>query len=280
MWHYIVLWLNSFIPIKHVNLGGGLFLAVGWKNLEKVDSVVNPNPFSFSPNCIFPFSDNSIETVYSSHALEHMDQPTVDRALWESYRVLKPGGHLILKLPDFDQVLECWKKGDAEFFNDDLAEFSQLCQTWKNRRVSDTLDSRAAFIFCGFWNDAWGDHFKKIWSGETPGVITIPEKNKDKLFFGPPAVSEDTYRKLKKTCSPKEISKELCQIVMDTETDYHFNHQNAWARHELKDLVTGFGFIVLSQNSEVILNSFKSIPTIRDISPISMYLLAKKPNVN
>ena len=67
---------------------------------------------------------------------------------------------------------------------------------------------------------------------------------------------------------------------MDMETDYHFNHHNAWGRHELKELVTGFGFTVLSQDAEVVLKTCEAIPKIRQMLPISMYLLAKKPPVN
>ena len=275
-WESFLFKLNSFIPTKHVNLGGGLFIALGWKNLEGISSHINPSPFIFMPDCIFPFPKNSVETVYSSHALEHMDQPTVDRAFEEAYRILKPGGRLVLKLPDFDWTLECWRKGDAEFFDDNWG-YSSIKQTWENYNVQDTLDSRAAYIFCGFWNDAWGNHFKQVWSGK---IEMEWEQNKTTAFHGPPLVSEDIYRELKETCSPKQISEKLCQIVKDKETDYHFNHQNAWGRHELKELVTRFGFVVLSQDTEAVLKECRDIPKISEVTSISMYFLAKKPGGN
>jgi SAM-dependent methyltransferase len=46
-----------------------------------------------------PFSDNSQDAVYSSHCLEHItDFPT---ALQEWFRVLKPGGFLIIVVPHY-----------------------------------------------------------------------------------------------------------------------------------------------------------------------------------
>ena len=71
-WGKSIYRLNQFIPVRHLNLGGGLFVALGWKNLEGVPSYVNPNPFTFTPECDIPFDEGTLETVYSSHALEHM----------------------------------------------------------------------------------------------------------------------------------------------------------------------------------------------------------------
>jgi SAM-dependent methyltransferase len=44
--------------------------------------------------------DGSLDFVHSSHSLEHMDDPAVAMTNW--LRVLKPGGHLLLTLPDED----------------------------------------------------------------------------------------------------------------------------------------------------------------------------------
>jgi SAM-dependent methyltransferase len=45
------------------------------------------------PDCTFDF-------LYSSHCLEHLDDPVV--ALFNWVRVVKPGGHLIVSVPDED----------------------------------------------------------------------------------------------------------------------------------------------------------------------------------
>ncbi|HVA14963.1 MAG TPA: class I SAM-dependent methyltransferase [Stellaceae bacterium] len=45
-------------------------------------------------------ADDSFDFVYSSHVLEHLDDPA--RAVRNWWRVLKPGGYLILYLPERD----------------------------------------------------------------------------------------------------------------------------------------------------------------------------------
>ena len=44
--------------------------------------------------------DESFDWVYSSHCLEHMCDPSVALGNW--WRILKPGGHLIVMVPDED----------------------------------------------------------------------------------------------------------------------------------------------------------------------------------
>lgn len=44
--------------------------------------------------------DNSFDFVYSSHCLEHLVDPSVAIRHW--IRVVKPGGHLVIQVPDED----------------------------------------------------------------------------------------------------------------------------------------------------------------------------------
>lgn len=45
------------------------------------------------------FDDGKFDYVYSSHCLEHLEDP--DKALGEWWRVLKPGGYMCIVVPDF-----------------------------------------------------------------------------------------------------------------------------------------------------------------------------------
>lgn len=49
------------------------------------------------------FATQSHDLVYSSHLLEHIEYEKVPATLKEWMRVLKPGGHLVLYLPDADE---------------------------------------------------------------------------------------------------------------------------------------------------------------------------------
>ena len=48
----------------------------------------------------FPWKENEIKVVYSSHTLEHMTREDGARFLSECYRVLEPGGIIRIVVPD------------------------------------------------------------------------------------------------------------------------------------------------------------------------------------
>ena len=56
------------------------------------------------------FNDQSVDLIYSSHALEYFDRTEVNSVLQEWRRVLKPGGILRIAVPDFDALLQVYKK--------------------------------------------------------------------------------------------------------------------------------------------------------------------------
>lgn len=49
-----------------------------------------------------PFESDSVDAVYHSHVLEHLDRPVARGFLKETLRVLKPGGICRIVVPDFE----------------------------------------------------------------------------------------------------------------------------------------------------------------------------------
>lgn len=256
----LVIQVNRLVKKNSLNIGGGpYFCAIGWLNLEEVKSRINISPFKLTPNCIFPLDNGVIKNVYASHCLEHLDSNTAKRVLEESLRVLENKGKLVIKIPDFDLILNAWRNNDALLFKDELWDYGSVVPTWKNRNIIDCLDYRAAMLFCGFWNKAYGDHFgRKI------------AKNRD-AYHGPPTVEVPFLRKLISDHTPWQISSELSRIVVDNEQDYHFNHRNAWSRSELGDLLKAAGFQVVTFDKEKILNECRHFPGIEDMKEQSLY---------
>jgi predicted SAM-dependent methyltransferase len=79
-----------------LNLGCGYDIKEGYINIDMkqnngVDIVVDLN------ECKLPFEDNTVDEIYMAHILEHI----IDRYTFiqECYRVLKPNGVLLVKLP-------------------------------------------------------------------------------------------------------------------------------------------------------------------------------------
>jgi SAM-dependent methyltransferase len=63
----------------------------------------------------------SYDFVYSSHCLEHMVHPGVALDYW--WRILKPGGHLIVTVPDFELYERC--QWPSIFNGDHKAAFAE-----------------------------------------------------------------------------------------------------------------------------------------------------------
>ena len=73
-----------------------------------IDEKVNPDIVGTITD--IPLINGSVDAIYSSHNLEHIDEHEVPVALSEFYRVLKPGGRVIIECPDAQSVAEAIPK--------------------------------------------------------------------------------------------------------------------------------------------------------------------------
>lgn len=63
-----------------------------------------------------PFPDGSCRLVFSEHFLEHLPYPEgVEKSLGECFRVLEPGGRLVLSVPDTDWPLSNYQGRDNDW---------------------------------------------------------------------------------------------------------------------------------------------------------------------
>lgn len=253
--------VNRKLAPQAVNFGGGpAFSAIGWLNLDEAGGC--GAAFHFSPDCRVPLPDASVHTAYTSHTIEHLDSPTVERVLSEARRILRPGCRLVIKIPDFDRALECWRAGDASFFRDELWGLGAVTPTWASRGIEDSLSRRASMIFCGFWNRQYGDHF----SGR---INSHPH-----AYHGPAVVGEDELHSLIKDRTPAQISAYLRESVARNESGFKFNHQNAWSRDELAALLDRLGFEIVTTDKKIIAAGCADISDIRAMYEQSSYTVA------
>ncbi|OGY93546.1 MAG: hypothetical protein A2406_02850 [Candidatus Komeilibacteria bacterium RIFOXYC1_FULL_37_11] len=85
---------------KKLNLGAGEdrqdgYINIDWNDLTKPDIKHNLNQFPY------PFPDSHFDEILASHILEHLDRPF--QVMTELHRILKPNGHLIIKVPHFSR---------------------------------------------------------------------------------------------------------------------------------------------------------------------------------
>ena len=91
-----------------------------------------------------PFKDNYADYIECLEALEHLPFRQVEVALREMYRVLKPGGKMVLMVPDMDDMCRGWleKVTDKVF---DHNTFFGLIQQFFGNQIHDGEYHKAGF---------------------------------------------------------------------------------------------------------------------------------------
>ncbi len=101
-------------PCK-INIGPGIWQEKDWMTLDcYVKADIRVDLRKCTP---FPIVDNMVEKVFSSHCIEHIEDPHIEFMLKELYRTMKPGGVLRLSCPDADAALEAYKNNNRKWFS-------------------------------------------------------------------------------------------------------------------------------------------------------------------
>ena len=98
-----------------VNLGSGNWSCERWINLDYAsewyaDAQKNHKivPYDIR-NDDLPFSDNSVDVIYCSHVIEHIENIHIQKMFEECYRVLKQGGIMRIACPDAEFLYQVSK---------------------------------------------------------------------------------------------------------------------------------------------------------------------------
>lgn len=97
---------------KNLNVGCGIFKLPDFINLD-INPKYNPDVIGDATD-LHQFENDSIQFVFSSHTLEHLTLLQVKKALAEIYRVLIPGGHVDIILPDSKRVAQYYLEGKCD----------------------------------------------------------------------------------------------------------------------------------------------------------------------
>lgn len=73
---------------QNMNVNVDVVLGVDWAKCEGVDVVHDLTNFPY------PFADESVDVIYTSHFIEHLDGRTRAKFMDECYRILKTGGKM------------------------------------------------------------------------------------------------------------------------------------------------------------------------------------------
>lgn len=102
--------------VVRLDLGGGDSSGTkGWLNID----VTGGADIHWDLRRGIPFSDGRVESIYSSHLLEHMPFADGQALLAEAYRVLAPGGTISICVPNAEMYLRAYTEGQqlpSDFF--------------------------------------------------------------------------------------------------------------------------------------------------------------------
>lgn len=76
----------------------------GWWREIRLDADPDSKPDIVADIRSIPLDDQTVDAVYTSHTLEHLAEHEVPPALAELRRVLRPGGRLVVRVPDLKLV--------------------------------------------------------------------------------------------------------------------------------------------------------------------------------
>lgn len=96
----------------------------GWVNIDvlPLQDFANKNGYKFCQMDMkskLMFDDNSVDLIYSSHFLEHLDYADGEEFLKEAHRILKPHGTMRLILPDLRELM-------VKYFDKELWDLDEI----------------------------------------------------------------------------------------------------------------------------------------------------------
>lgn len=141
----------------------------------------------------FPLASGSVDALYSSHMMEHLDRNAAAKFLQEAARVLRPGGIIRIVVPDLKKLVDRYSAmGDADEFMESTLLYSPDPRT---------LAQRIRLLYSGLRNHRWmydgpsltrllrAHGFKSVaivGPGETripdPGELDLAEREEESVY--------------------------------------------------------------------------------------------------
>jgi SAM-dependent methyltransferase len=166
----------------------------------------------------FPLGDSTLDVVFSSHILEHMNNECALHVLKESYRTLKPKGTIRIAVPSYEKAVAALRANNKQFFKTGGVK----CQ-------GDTIERLFANFVASFKCKDFGG-----------------QKN----YTGGPILNKMQRKELRQMIDTVSIDKVLawCVAMIPSRAHYvaHINGYNYTKMHSLLKLA---GFANIKQSS-------------------------------
>jgi SAM-dependent methyltransferase len=128
----------------HLHLGCGPKFLAGFVNMDAYHEDSNVIKHDYSKG--LPFASNSVDSIYSSHSLEHLPHRRAVFAIQNWYSVLKVGGKVYLAVPDLEVIMSkildpSVKESDKDWFYYCLFGYQTSSEVhWNNKNLDLPID--------------------------------------------------------------------------------------------------------------------------------------------
>jgi predicted SAM-dependent methyltransferase len=111
-----------------LQLGSGTHDVPGWVS---IDMLIRKNILAMRlPGGLRRFPDESVQYIYSSHFLEHIEYPVqASEFARQCLRILKPGGAMRIVVPGIEKIIRAYAADNEEFFRLQSEMHPEWCTT-------------------------------------------------------------------------------------------------------------------------------------------------------
>lgn len=99
---------NQSLPNKIINLGAGGSKIAGADSVDSSEETKPDIVLDIKNTYPWPIQDGRYQTAYFFHCIEHIEKKYWIRILDEIWRILEPGGLLVISYPEFAKVAQHW----------------------------------------------------------------------------------------------------------------------------------------------------------------------------
>jgi predicted SAM-dependent methyltransferase len=119
----------------HLHLGCGPHYLSGFVNIDA--NPLRKTDIWLDVRCGLPFASDSVESIYSTHMIEHLYPDELENLLQDCARVLKPGAGLRLVVPSLHSAILAYQQNRCDWFYESFP------------RHFDSVGGRFSnFVFC------------------------------------------------------------------------------------------------------------------------------------
>ena len=144
-----------------LNLGGGNWKKEGWTNLDKKFG------YNINKKLLTSYKDNSVDLIYTSHFIEHIEPVSILKLFKDCYRVMKNGAIIRIVFPSIikmypllkykkknELVKSCryYKKYKNRPIDEDINELLGFSGTTKHKAILDSITVKLFLSLSGFDN--------------------------------------------------------------------------------------------------------------------------------